>query len=109
MEAATFEPTMLTIAPGDSVRFVPATPGHNAQTIRGMLPEGAEPIAVPVDTETVITFTVEGIYGYRCAPHYGMGMVGIIQVGAPVNEAAAKAVTHQGMAAEVFTELLGNH
>ena len=109
MQNYAFEPNMLNIAPGDSVRFVPAQPGHNAQSIAGMLPTGAEPIAVPFGVETVVTFIVEGIYGYKCTPHYGMGMVGIIEVGAPVNESAAKAVTHPGLAADVFTELLGSH
>jgi hypothetical protein len=28
-----------------------------------------------------VTFTVEGLYAYRCAPHVGLGMVGLIEVG----------------------------
>ena len=38
-----YEPQRLRIAPGDTVRFLPTQPGHNAATIDGMIPEGAEP------------------------------------------------------------------
>ncbi len=101
-----FEPAYLRIAPGDTVRFVPVQPGHNAESIEGMIPAGAEPFKNPFNVETTVTFTVEGVYGYKCLPHYGMGMVGVIQVGAPANLDAAKAVTHSGRAGEVFTGLL---
>jgi hypothetical protein len=36
-----------------------------------------------------------------------MGMVGIIVVGAPTNEAQARAVTHPGRAKQVFSNLFG--
>ncbi len=36
-----FEPALLKIAPGDVVKFLPTNKGHNAETIKGMLPEGA--------------------------------------------------------------------
>ena len=36
-----FEPSFVKIAPGDTVRFVSTDKGHNAETIKGMLPEGA--------------------------------------------------------------------
>ena len=102
-----FEPAYLRIAAGDTVRFVPAQPGHNAESIEGMVPPGAQPFKNPFNGETVVTFTVEGVYRYKCLPHYGMGMVGVIQVGAPVNLDAAKAVTHAGRAGGVFATLLG--
>jgi hypothetical protein len=28
-----------------------------------------------------VTFQERGIYGYRCAPHFGFGKVGLIEVG----------------------------
>jgi len=41
----------------------------------------------------------------KCLPHYGMGMVALIQVGDAVNIEAAKAVKHQGKAKKAFEEL----
>src|SRR3546814_10516439 len=38
-----FEPALAQIEPGDTVRFVPVAPGPNAESIKGMFPEGAEP------------------------------------------------------------------
>lgn len=35
-----YEPAVLRVAPGDSVRFVAASSGHNAASIDGMLPRG---------------------------------------------------------------------
>jgi pseudoazurin len=41
--------------------------------------------------EAVVTFTVPGVYGVKCAPHYAMGMVALIVVGdAPANLDQAK-------------------
>ena len=37
-------------------------------------------------------FTKPGIYAFRCQPHFGMGMVALIQVGdGKVNRAAVEA------------------
>lgn len=38
-----YEPDFLRVAPGDTVRFVAATSGHNAASIDGMAPGGAAP------------------------------------------------------------------
>lgn len=86
-----FEPSALKIAPGDTVTFIPTDKGHNAETIKDMLPEGAEAFKGALGKEVIATFTVEGVYGIKCAPHLGMGMVALIQVGdAPANVDAAK-------------------
>jgi hypothetical protein len=42
--AMVYEPPFLRIAPGDAVRFVPTKPSHNAATIEGRIPQGAEPL-----------------------------------------------------------------
>ncbi len=76
-----FEPAFLQIQPGDSVRFVPTDRGHNAESVRGMTPEGAEPFKGRINEEITVTFDVEGAYGYMCLPHFAMGMVGLIVVG----------------------------
>ena len=38
-----FEPALVKIEPGDTVKFVATDKGHNAETIKGMLPAGAAP------------------------------------------------------------------
>ncbi|GAA0605550.1 pseudoazurin [Paenochrobactrum glaciei] len=77
-----YEPEYLKIAPGDSVKFVKTHPGHNAATIDGMIPEGAEPFKSKINEEDfTISLPVEGSYAIKCSPHYGMGMVMLIEVG----------------------------
>lgn len=76
-----FEPAFLKIAAGDTVTFIPTDKSHNSESIKGMAPDGATPWKGKVNEETTVTFTVEGLYGYKCLPHYSMGMVGLIQVG----------------------------
>ncbi|MCB5410660.1 pseudoazurin [Pseudogemmobacter faecipullorum] len=76
-----YEPSFLAIAPGDSVRFIPTQPSHNAATIEDMLPEGATPFRSGINEDFTVTFTLPGAYGIRCSPHYAMGMVMLIHVG----------------------------
>jgi pseudoazurin len=103
--AMVFVPDMVKAAPGDTVRFVPTDKSHNAEAIKGMLPEGAELFKSKVNEEFTVKLTAQGIYGIKCTPHYGMGMVALILVGDPVNLEQAKAVTHPGKAKKVFADL----
>jgi pseudoazurin len=102
-----FEPALVRAAPGDTVRFVAADKGHNAETVKGMVPEGAEPFKGKINEEIVVTLDKEGVYGIKCQPHYGMGMVALIEVGTPVNLEEAKAVKQTGKAKTAFAELFG--
>ena len=81
-----YEPDYLQIAPGDTVRFIPTQSGHNAATLPGLLPEGAESFKGKIDQQIEQTFTVPGLYGVQCTPHLAMGMVMLIQVGEPSAE-----------------------
>ena len=54
-----------------------------------------------------MTLTQEGVYGVKCTPHYGMGMVALIIAGQPANAADAKSVKHTGKTRTVFSELFG--
>lgn len=76
-----FEPALTKVAVGDTVTFIPTDKGHNVETLKGMLPEGAEPIKGKVGEQLVVTFTVPGVFGVKCLPHYAMGMVALIAVG----------------------------
>ena len=78
-----YEPDYLQIAPGDTVKFIPTQSSHNAATLPGLLPEGAQPFKGKLNQEIEQTFTVPGLYGIQCIPHLAMGMVMLIQVGEP--------------------------
>ncbi len=76
-----YSPNLLRISSGDSVRFLATRPGHNAASIDGMIPEGATPFKGKINEEIEITFSIPGLYGIKCTPHFAMGMVMLIQVG----------------------------
>jgi pseudoazurin len=105
--AMVFEPDFIRAAPGDTVRFIPTDKGHNVETIKGMLPEGAETFKGKFNEEIVVTLDKEGVYGVKCAPHYAMGMVALIEVGEAANLEQAEAVKHPGKAKTAFAELFG--
>lgn len=102
--AMVFEPDFLKISVGDSVRFVPTDKGHNVETIKGMMPEGAKATKSKFNKEELVTYDAEGVYGYKCSPHYTMGMVALIEVGAPTNLEEARAVKQKGKAKGRFAE-----
>lgn len=105
--AMVFQPDFIAAAPGDTVRFVPTDKGHNVEAIKGMLPEGVELFKSKLNEEFSLVVDAEGVYGVKCTPHYGMGMVALIQVGQPVNAEEAGAVKQPGKAKTVFAELFG--
>lgn len=80
-----FEPGFVKAQVGDTIKFVAADKGHNAETIPGFLPDGAEAIKGKTGHDVEMTVTQEGLYGIRCHPHYGLGMVALIEVGKPSN------------------------
>ena len=104
-----FEPALTRIAPGDTVTFIPTDKGHNAETIAGMLPAGAETFKGKIGQEVVVTFTVPGAYGVKCLPHFPMGMVALVVVGEgpPANLEALKAVTMPKKPTERFAAIYG--
>ena len=102
-----FEPALVKVKPGDTVTFVPTDKSHNAESIAGMMPAGAAPFKGKMNQPFKVTFAKPGLYGYKCLPHYGMGMVGVVVVGnASSNLAAAQKVSHPGKAKQVFGGLL---
>ncbi|MBL4766764.1 MAG: pseudoazurin [Rhodobacteraceae bacterium] len=97
-----FEPAFLNVAAGDTVVFLPTDKGHNVESIKGMLPDGVDKFKSKMNKEFSITFETEGVYGIKCTPHYAMGMVGLIQVGDPINLEAASGIKQKGKAKKRF-------
>jgi len=103
--AMVFEPDLILAAPGDTINFVPVDKGHDVETIKGMIPDGAEPFKSKISQPFSVTLDKPGVYGVKCLPHYGMGMVALVVVGKPVNLEQAKAAKQTGKAKKVFAEL----
>ena len=104
--AMVFDPAFVKLAPGDSIKLVSTDKGHNIETIKGMAPEGAAPVKTVVSRDETITFDKPGVYGFKCTPHYLMGMVALVVVGDDrSNLEAAKAVQHGKLAQKRFEPL----
>jgi plastocyanin len=93
-EEAWFDPIGVRIDPGQTVRWIMASPGnpHTATAYHPKnanhslrIPEAAAPWDSGFLVEPGATFevalTVEGVYDYFCLPHEAAGMVGRIVVG----------------------------
>lgn len=76
-----FEPAALRVAAGDTVKFVAPDKGHNAESVEGMMPDGAQSFKGKINEEIEVILTEPGFYGIKCKPHYAMGMVMVIVVG----------------------------
>ena len=102
-----FDPAFVRLKPGDRIKFVPTDKGHNVETIKGMAPDGADYVKSVVGQEAVVTFEREGVYGFKCSPHYMMGMVALVVVGDKRdNLEAAKSVQHNKLTQKRMKPLL---
>lgn len=103
-----FEPAYLAVKPNDTVKFIPVDKGHNAESVAGMLPAGAATFKGKINEAIVVRFTAPGLYGYKCLPHLGMGMVGLVQVGPAKNkpQVMAEAARLPGLAKKNMAGLL---
>ena len=104
-----FEPSYVVAEPGDCIKFLPTSKGHNAETIKEMLPKGAKKFKSRVNKEFTVKLETEGLYGIKCTPHYQMGMVALIQIGdfAEASLRQSLKVKHRGKAKDRFKALLG--
>lgn len=95
-----FAPDFIEAQVGDTIVIVNGSGAHNAQTIEGMWPDGADTFIGEMNQDVTFTVTHEGYYGIKCLPHYQAGMVMLIKVGdGSPNHEAARAVEHPGRAA----------
>ena len=97
----TFSPSYVEAQVGDTIVIRNAMGAHNAQTIEGIWPEGADTFVGAMNQDVTFTVTHEGYYGIKCLPHYEAGMVMLVKVGdGASNHEAARAVEHPGRAAD---------
>lgn len=92
-QVTAFKPLVVKIAPGDTVSWEGMN-GHISNTEftkkdgskTQFIPAGAEGWASAMgENYQTKELTVEGIYLYKCDPHWGAGMGGVIIVGNPTN------------------------
>ncbi|MDK1491168.1 pseudoazurin [Sinorhizobium sp. 7-81] len=103
-----FEPSLVKASPGDTVTFVPVDKGHNAESVKDMIPAGAEAFKGKINETLKVTLTEQGIYVVKCTPHYSMGMVAVVVVGeAPANVEQVKAAKYPKKAGERVAAALG--
>ena len=75
-----FEPAVLSIKKGDTVKFIATDMSHNSSSVEGMIPDGAEPWVGGLSQNVEVILTKEGVYVYQCTPHNMMAMIGVIKV-----------------------------
>ena len=85
-----FEPAVLTVKKGDTVKFVATDLAHNSSSVEGMIPDGAQAWVGAMSQDIEVTLTQEGVYVYQCTPHNMMAMVGVIKVETNANLADIK-------------------
>ncbi|HVZ05447.1 pseudoazurin [Hyphomicrobium sp.] len=93
-----FQPGFLNVAVGDTVKFVPKDKGHNAESVPEIWPDSVAKVKGAFSKEVVFKAEKDGLYVFKCLPHYGMGMVALVQVGKPVNLDKVKAFKASGLA-----------
>lgn len=96
-----FEPSELTIQPGDTVTFVNAQEDtHDVMFVT--VPKSVDemimsPMMEKEGEKWSYTFKTSGTYGFHCHPHEGAGMKGTIIVGQASAPGEIKAVDHKSM------------
>jgi pseudoazurin len=108
-ELMVFEPAFLKVAPGDTVTFVPTDKSHNAESILGAIPDGAEAFKGKINQEVTVTMDTPGLHAVKCTPHFPLGMVALVQVGDDAsNLDAVSSAKYPGKAAARMALLLEN-
>lgn len=100
--ATSYDPAVVFIQPGETVVWTNMA-GHDSVTIDGLVPDGASSWNIPMGQNGSATLDVEGVYVYKCTPHYAMGMAGVVVVGEPKNFEQIKADA-TGMARRVLNQ-----
>lgn len=71
-----------------------------------MTSEGAQAFKGEIGKPIAVTLDKEGVFGVKCVPHYGMGMVALIVVGKPTNLEQTKTIKQPGKAKAAFADPL---
>jgi pseudoazurin len=84
-----FKPTLVKVNKGDTVKWIATNPAHNVAFVQGGVPVGVPLFNSPMGKDATYKFDKPGIYLYKCTPHAGLGMVGLVVVGSDKSNLAA--------------------
>lgn len=84
-----FKPGLVRINKGDTVKWVAKQSGHNVGFVEGGVPAGVALFTSQTSKDATFKFDKPGVYLYKCTPHVGLGMVGLIVVGNDKSNLAA--------------------
>ncbi|MCE9524398.1 MAG: pseudoazurin [Alphaproteobacteria bacterium] len=84
-----YKPGLVKVNKGDTVKWVATNPGHNVAFVQGGIPQGVALFTSTAQKEITFKFEKPGIYLYKCTPHLGLGMVGLVMVGGDKSNLAA--------------------
>ncbi len=102
-----YEPMLVKIDTGGRVLWKAVTKGHNVEF---MVAPNEIRYKSKMHKNAGYTFTVPGIYTYKCTPHVSAGMVGVVIVGGDLsNLKEALAGNYPGQAKEIIHELLSKY
>ena len=107
-----FVPSLIKANPGDTIKFIAMSSGHQVQAFRGGVPSECDITSkqgkkaekkskcsdkyafksknIKKNDFYSVTLNKEGHYAIMCKPHFAMGMVGLIVVGSPKDKAGFK-------------------
>jgi plastocyanin len=96
-----FEPSSLTIQPGDTVTFVNAQEDMH-DVMFDVVPKNVDamimaPMQGKAGEKWSYTFTVPGTYHFHCHPHQALGMKGTLIVGRASKPGETRTVDHEAM------------
>lgn len=80
-----FDPPFVKANVGDTVTFLPTDMMHNSQSVPNLIPSSANSWNGAMNEKIIVELNAEGVYVYQCTPHIALGMIGVIQVGNPIN------------------------
>ncbi len=107
-ERNVFYPAIVKLQPGETVYWVATDKGHNVELVKGSVPEGTPPFRSNMNQDASFTFDKPGVYVYKCTPHYGLGMVGIVVVGDDLsNQDEVSAKRYPGKAGKRLSKMFG--
>jgi pseudoazurin len=103
--ATTLASALVRMAAGDSVHFIATDKGLKIDSIGGLIPQNAKSTNRKMSESMVVSFYKPGVYGIRCTPHYGMGMIAQVVVGASTKEDIVKTINHPSQVKDRLTKL----
>ena len=106
-ETMLFSPSVVWVESKSVVTWKATDKTHNVAFIENGVPSGVPLFDSPYSQDVSYTFTVPGVYFYKCTSHFPMGMLGIIVVDNDLsNLAAIKALSLPPLAAKKRDQLV---